>query len=58
MVFKQMTKLHKEPIRLRYINANSANDTYVKTRSKRMAVVVFRDTMQRTVFTKTTGEDP
>ena len=54
VVFKQMTKLHKEPIRLRYINANCANDTYVKTLPKRMAVAIFRDTMQRTVFTKTT----
>ena len=45
---------YEEPIRLRYINANCANDTYVKTRPKRMTVVIFRDTMQRTVFTKTT----
>ena len=45
---------HKEPIRLGYINANCANDTYVKTLRKRMAVVIFRETMQRTVFTKTT----
>ena len=52
--FKQMTKLYKEPIRLRYINANCANDTYVKTLPKRMAVVIFRDTMQRTVFTMAT----
>ena len=49
-----MAKLHKEHIRLSYINTNCANDTYVKTRQKRMAVVIFRDTMQRTVFTKTT----
>ena len=54
VVFKQMTKLHKEPIRLRYINAKCTNDTYVKTLPKRMAVAIFRDTMQRTVFTKTT----
>ena len=54
VVFKQMTKLHKEPIRLRYINAKCTNDTYVKTLPKRMAVAIFRDTRQRTVFSKTT----
>ena len=27
MVFKHVAKLHKEPIRLRYINTNCANDT-------------------------------
>ena len=32
---------HKEPIRLRYINAKSANDTYVKTRPKTMAAAIF-----------------
>ena len=36
------------------INAKCTNDTYVKTLPKRMAVAIFRDTMQRTVFTKTT----
>ena len=54
VVFKQMTKLHKEPIRLRYINAKCTNNSYVKTLPKRMAVAIFRDTMQRTVFSKTT----
>ena len=37
IVFKYMAKLHKEPIRLRYINAKCTNDTYVKARPKRMA---------------------
>ena len=43
---------HDQAPQRAYISAKCTNDTYVKTRPKRMAAIIFRDTLRRTVFTR------